>query len=600
MSRIHSRYMIGILALIGGLTCIPSRADIMSEDGGAGVFRLQSAKLPEETVIGVGLYSRLLNLNTSFDPFNSLIQNDQLVTRQGTPLVEPTKLLALSHVLAASVSTNRFIEAHVALPLYTQYLNYKVGHTNSPASIGDVRLGLKLAMPMDEKKFPIAFALLAGGSAPTAELGTAPIPTRLEYFTANPTVEAGKSHATGTHRDDWHLGVAATVDFQNSLDIPLEWHFNVGARKTSGLKDDKDFYDIITAGTGFEGKFNKYVSLVGEYWHENHMEERTGNPRVDDISLGLVFNTPVGLSFLVGGSIGLKNDEADSVHYYDQKGKHQYDMNVRSSADAQVIAAVTYAYHFKPGDADRDGILDKLDKCPNQSEDKDGFEDDDGCPDPDNDKDGIPDRIDNCPNEAEDVDGFEDLDGCPDPDNDQDGVADAMDKCPDEAQGLNGKDGCASHDGDGDGIPDDLDKCPNQPEAFNGYQDDDGCPDSPPQQQLAVEQKTLILKGVAFETGKAVLTADSYAALDDIARQLSTAKDVVLEVSGHTDDRGAAELNMKLSKARAQSVANYLMKAGVAPSRLQVVGYGSTKPIASNKTAEGRSQNRRVEFNRLK
>ena len=86
----------------------------------------------------------------------------------------------------------------------------------------------------------------------------------------------------------------------------------------------------------------------------------------------------------------------------------------------------------KVGDKDGDGILDDVDKCPNDPEDKDGFEDDDGCPDPDNDKDGILDAKDKCPLEPEDKDGFQDEDGCPDPDNDKDGVPDASDKCPNE------------------------------------------------------------------------------------------------------------------------------------------------------------------------
>ena len=80
----------------------------------------------------------------------------------------------------------------------------------------------------------------------------------------------------------------------------------------------------------------------------------------------------------------------------------------------------------------------------------DGFEDGDGCPDPDNDRDGIPDVSDKCPDEPEDKDGFEDGDGCPDLDNDK------------------------------DGIPDVTDKCPDKPETKNGFEDDDGCPDELP------------------------------------------------------------------------------------------------------------------------
>ena len=69
----------------------------------------------------------------------------------------------------------------------------------------------------------------------------------------------------------------------------------------------------------------------------------------------------------------------------------------------------------KPGDRDGDGITDDVDKCPDEPEDKDGFQDEDGCPDLDNDADGIPDKDDKCPNEPEDKDGFQDEDGCPDP-----------------------------------------------------------------------------------------------------------------------------------------------------------------------------------------
>jgi OmpA-OmpF porin, OOP family len=98
-------------------------------------------------------------------------------------------------------------------------------------------------------------------------------------------------------------------------------------------------------------------------------------------------------------------------------------------------------------DSDNDGVPDDVDQCPDMPEDKDGFQDEDGCPDFDNDNDGIYDSQDQCPNDPEDFDGFEDSDGCPDLDNDK------------------------------DGIPDKLDKCPNTPEDMDGYQDEDGCPD---------------------------------------------------------------------------------------------------------------------------
>jgi outer membrane protein OmpA-like peptidoglycan-associated protein len=150
------------------------------------------------------------------------------------------------------------------------------------------------------------------------------------------------------------------------------------------------------------------------------------------------------------------------------------------SPQPRVYLGAVYAPDVR--DRDHDGVPDSVDKCPDVPEDRDGFQDHDGCPDLDNDNDTIPDAQDKCPNEAEDFDGFQDEDGCPDPDNDKDGVLDGDDKCPNDPE--DGKppkphDGCPwdKADSDGDGIPDSKDKCPNEPEDKDGFQDDDGCPD---------------------------------------------------------------------------------------------------------------------------
>jgi hypothetical protein len=131
-------------------------------------------------------------------------------------------------------------------------------------------------------------------------------------------------------------------------------------------------------------------------------------------------------------------------------------------------------------DEDNDGIPDEVDQCPELAEDKDGFEDSDGCPDFDNDDDGVPDDSDRCPTEKEDSDGFEDNDGCPDPDNDHDGIPDVKDACPNQAGAASAdpkQNGCPERDRDVDGIPDSKDKCPTLPEDRDAFQDEDGCPD---------------------------------------------------------------------------------------------------------------------------
>ncbi|HEY4241144.1 MAG TPA: thrombospondin type 3 repeat-containing protein [Kofleriaceae bacterium] len=150
------------------------------------------------------------------------------------------------------------------------------------------------------------------------------------------------------------------------------------------------------------------------------------------------------------------------------------------SPESRFFASIGYAPDTR--DTDGDGIPNGRDKCPLIPEDKDGFEDDDGCPDDDNDKDGIPDAVDKCPNDAEDHDGFEDDDGCPDLDNDKDGIPDLQDKCPDDPEDGKPpypKDGCPAdkRDSDGDGIPDSIDQCPQEEEDQDGFEDADGCPD---------------------------------------------------------------------------------------------------------------------------
>jgi outer membrane protein OmpA-like peptidoglycan-associated protein len=292
-----------------------------------------------------------------------------------------------------------------------------------------------------------------------------------------------------------------------------------------------------------------------------------------------------------------------------------------------MVFALSWNGQVAKGDLDKDGVPNKTDKCLNEAEDRDGFQDDDGCPDPDNDQDGLADAADKCPLMAEDMDGFEDQDGCADVDNDKDGVPDAKDQCPNDAQGADGKDGCpnldkdndgianladkcpsdpedkdgfedddgcAEADNDKDGIADATDKCPNAPETVNGFQDEDGCPDV-----VIKKGEKLVLKGVFFKTGSAELLPESFVTLDTLANQLAAQPEVRLEVQGHTDNVGSASKNKKLSAARAKSVVEYLIAKGIAKERLRPFGYGPEKPMGDNKTEEGRAQNRRVELLRI-
>lgn len=253
-------------------------------------------------------------------------------------------------------------------------------------------------------------------------------------------------------------------------------------------------------------------------------------------------------------------------------------------------------------DRDGDNIPDNVDKCPDAPEDYDQHEDQDGCPESeDRDGDGVLDEKDACP----DVPGPVENKGCPLKDRDRDGILDDQDKCPDDPEDKDGyqdEDGCPDPDNDGDGILDKVDQCPDLPETKNGYKDDDGCPDINP--DLVVVNRDLgkieIKQKVYFDTGKATIKSISFKLLNEVAGALKANPSMEVLVEGHTDSVGSDSLNMKLSAARANSVRDYLVGQGVEATRLTSIGFGKTKPIADNGSADGREQNRRVEFTIVK
>ncbi|MBX3264031.1 MAG: OmpA family protein [Labilithrix sp.] len=305
---------------------------------------------------------------------------------------------------------------------------------------------------------------------------------------------------------------------------------------------------------------------------------------------------------------------------------------------ADLRAFVGFIFEPSIGDRDGDGIKDDVDKCPDQPEDFDGFQDEDGCPDPDNDNDGILDKDDRCPNEPEDFDGdqdedgcpegsdgdrdgdgildskdkcpddpedkdgFQDEDGCPDPDNDQDGIPDKKDLCPNDPEdkdGFEDEDGCPDPDNDKDGIPDVVDKCPNEPETFNGFEDEDGCPDK----GIVVIDKDniLILKKIKFKTASAEILPESNEILDAVATTINHHPEFTLiEVAGHADERASDAYNLRLTQDRVNSVMAALVARKVDKSKLRAKGYGEFCPEDPGHNEEAWETNRRVEFKIVK
>jgi outer membrane protein OmpA-like peptidoglycan-associated protein len=228
-------------------------------------------------------------------------------------------------------------------------------------------------------------------------------------------------------------------------------------------------------------------------------------------------------------------------------------------------------------DGDNDGVVDSLDKCPTKAGTAKYF----GCPIPDSDNDGINDELDKCPNQA----GTEKYNGCPIPDTDKDGINDEQDKCPTVA-GLSRYGGCPIPDTDKDGVNDEVDKCPTEA----GIAANNGCVDIQP---LLNE----IASNFKFSTGKVRLAKNKLAKLDAAIVELNKYPNIHLEIVGNTDNTGPKSINQRLSDKRAFVIYTYLVKKGVDTARLTKQGVADTKPIASNKTAKGRAENRRTDLN---
>lgn len=280
-----------------------------------------------------------------------------------------------------------------------------------------------------------------------------------------------------------------------------------------------------------------------------------------------------------------------------------------------------------PRDSDSDGVADDVDACPNTplGTQVDGR----GCPVTravaDADGDRVPDADDRCPNtpagEAVDASGCSESQK----DDDRDRVMNNADRCPNTPAGETvDASGCSNSqkDDDGDRVMNPADRCPNTPAGAqvdangcsasqrdtdgDGVTDDrDRCPSTRAGAQVDANGcrviRGLVLRGVNFATGRADLTAESTPILDEVVAAFKANPEFTsrVEVGGHTDNTGTAATNRRLSLARAQTVVKYLVDNGVPAAQLVARGYGPTKPIASNRTAEGRAENRRVELNVL-
>ncbi len=318
-------------------------------------------------------------------------------------------------------------------------------------------------------------------------------------------------------------------------------------------------YATINPGAGLAFWFTDNVGLSLETTYKRSFSDRTsGNINTPDSPSH--FQHTVGITFQFGG----KDTDGDGI--YDKY-------------DACPEVAGLKQFNGCP-DTDGDGIIDGSDACP----DVFGLAALNGCPDTDGD--GIADKDDACPAVA----GLAAFKGCPD--TDKDGIADKDDKCPTEA-GPKENGGCPILDADKDGVVDKDDACP----TVAGPASNKGCPEITPE---ALDNLKVEARSVYFDSGKSTLKGEGTPArLEAIKEILKNYPNSKFSVEGHTDSDGSNAYNQKLSEDRANAVKNALVNKGINADNLTAVGFGETKPVATNKTKAGKAKNRRTEVKSL-
>jgi outer membrane protein OmpA-like peptidoglycan-associated protein len=249
-----------------------------------------------------------------------------------------------------------------------------------------------------------------------------------------------------------------------------------------------------------------------------------------------------------------------------------------------------------PADRDRDGIPDREDACPDQMGVRTNDPKTNGCPPPppDRDGDGVADSDDACPDVAGVATNDPKTNGCP-PDQDGDGILDSVDACPTVA-GIKTDDpktnGCPDTDRDKDGVPNDADACPDEAGPKSDDPKTSGCP------RVFIKNGLIqIMEQPKFDFGKATIKPDSDSLLTEVAKVMTAHPEIKqVRVEGHTDNKGGAAYNLKLSQQRADSVIKWLNSHGIATERLVAKGMGLTTPLVPNDTEANRALNRRVEF----
>jgi outer membrane protein OmpA-like peptidoglycan-associated protein len=393
----------------------------------------------------------------------------------------------------------------------------------------------------------------------------------------------------------------SSSQFINYIDVPLNLaiKFPLGKKNkfmisggpyVSFFYNGKEKTETVFNGGGFESTENNDLPVgkkSGQYKTVDYGLNALAGFEFGRVFLTVNFSRGLGDFYtpgydghlnhqVIGGTLGIYLGRPEKIEpIIKDKDKD----GIPDSEDACPNEPGTAATNGCP-DKDGDGVADKDDQCPNEP----GLLSNHGCPFHDRDNDGVSDELDKCP----DVAGLKKYDGCPIPDTDKDGINDEEDKCP-AVPGVARYNGCPVPDTDNDGVNDEEDKCP----TVAGTKENNGCPAI---KKEIIEKVNFAARLIQFEKAKADLLPASLKVLDDVVEILTQNPELKLSIEGHTSDDGSYDVNMKLSRQRADKVKEYLITKGIDSNRLRAKGFGPDKPLNNGKTLAEKALNRRVEL----
>ncbi len=468
---------------------------------------------------------------------------------------------------------HRMVDIALSLPWYADITGW--GTTGN--AIGDLAL-TGVFVPLQKKDIPLQAGVEAELVLPTGTVERTFFPRDVYYLYPDPANPGKNNVAMLNNRVYFHPTLLTSFNLQRIAELlPVVIHLNVGCI-TTGVKEaftvDGSFgvtvrpVRILQIGAEITGQLRPFFP------ERYILEAFAADPL--RCSPSICVDLPAGLCVLLAGEFGLSSGVMKSrmhrfqgEYIYASKSIPQYGAAISLIYEGKIprkrivnkgnrqIIYVDNSREVATGDRDRDSVPDSLDQCPDTPEDRDAFQNEDGCPDYDNDGDQIVDEKDGCPDNPEDRDRFEDADGCPD------------------------------YDNDGDQVPDTIDACPNEA----GIENNRGCPEG------GLPFVRTVLSAVTFASGKSKIV-NGREALDDVAKAMIDNPKSAIEIQVHTDNRGSAAVNATLSKKRAEEIKLYLVSKGIRGGRINALGLGSEFPIADNSTDEGRAKNQRVEIRR--